>query len=32
VKELTRKLFESDDFHTILLPLRDGVTVSIYGA
>lgn len=32
VKELTRRLFASDDFHTVLLPVRDGVTVSIYGA
>jgi len=32
VKELTRLLYESDDFHTVLLPVRDGVTVSIYGA
>jgi caffeoyl-CoA O-methyltransferase len=31
VKELTRLLYESDDFQTVLLPLRDGVTVSIYG-
>jgi caffeoyl-CoA O-methyltransferase len=32
VRELTRKLYESDDFRTVLIPLRDGVTVSIYGA
>lgn len=32
VKELTRLLMESDDFETVLLPVRDGVTVSIYGA
>jgi predicted O-methyltransferase YrrM len=31
VQELTRRLFASDDFHTVLLPVRDGVTVSIYG-
>ena len=31
VKELTRLLHESDEFQTVLLPLRDGVTVSIYG-
>ena len=31
VKELTRMLYESEDFHTVLLPLRDGVSVSIYG-
>ena len=32
VKELTRMLHESDDFHTVLIPLRDGVSISIYGA
>ena len=32
VKELTRMLYESDEFETALLPLRDGLTVSIYGA
>jgi len=32
VKELTRLLHESDEFQTVLLPLRDGVTVSIYGS
>ena len=32
VKELTRMLYESADFETTLLPLRDGLTVSIYGA
>ena len=31
VKELTRLLFESKDFQTVLLPVRDGVTVSVYG-
>jgi predicted O-methyltransferase YrrM len=31
VKELTRMLYESADFKTVLIPLRDGVTVSIYG-
>jgi len=29
VKELTRRLFESPEFTTVLLPLRDGVTVSV---
>ncbi len=32
VQELTRKLYDSVDFKTVLIPLRDGVTVSIYGA
>jgi predicted O-methyltransferase YrrM len=32
VRELTRRLYESADFSTVLLPLRDGITVSIYGA
>ncbi len=32
VQELTRMLYDSADFHTVLIPLRDGVTVSIYGA
>ncbi len=32
VKELTRRLYESADFRTVLLPVRDGVTVSMYGA
>ncbi len=32
VQELTRMLYESADFHTVLIPMRDGVTVSIYGA
>jgi caffeoyl-CoA O-methyltransferase len=32
VQELTRKLYESADFQTVLLPLRDGVSVSIYGS
>ena len=31
VCELTRLLYESDDFRTVLIPLRDGVSVSIYG-
>jgi predicted O-methyltransferase YrrM len=31
IKELTRRLYESVDFRTVLIPLRDGVTVSIYG-
>jgi len=30
VRELTRRLFASAAFQTVLLPLRDGVTVSIY--
>ena len=32
VQELTRLLFESADFESVLLPLRDGVSVSIYGS
>jgi predicted O-methyltransferase YrrM len=31
IQELTRLLYESSDFHTTLIPLRDGVTVSVYG-
>jgi len=31
VKELTRLLHQSADFRTVLIPLRDGVSVSIYG-
>ena len=31
VLELTRQLRESVDFHTVWLPVRDGVSVSIYG-
>ena len=31
VKELTRMLYESEDFRTVMIPMRDGVTVSIYG-
>jgi predicted O-methyltransferase YrrM len=31
IKELTRLLHESPDFRTVLIPLRDGVSVSIYG-
>ena len=31
VRELTQRLLESDDFRTVVLPLRDGVSVSIYG-
>jgi predicted O-methyltransferase YrrM len=31
VLELTRLLHESEDFHTAWLPLRDGVSVSVYG-
>ena len=30
VKELTRQLFASPEFETSLIPMRDGVTVSIY--
>jgi predicted O-methyltransferase YrrM len=30
VKELTRQLYESDEFETVLIPLRDGVAVSTY--
>jgi predicted O-methyltransferase YrrM len=29
VKELTRRLFESSEFHTTMIPVRDGVTVSV---
>ena len=32
VQELTRLLYESEDFETVLVPLRDGVTVSTYRA
>jgi len=32
VQKLTRLLFESADFDSVLLPLRDGVSVSIYGS
>jgi predicted O-methyltransferase YrrM len=32
VKELTRRLYESEDFRTVVLPVRDGVSVSLYGA
>jgi len=32
VKELTRLLYDSPDFRTVMLPLRDGVSVSIYGS
>jgi len=31
VQELTRMLYESPDFKTALLPVRDGISVSIYG-
>ena len=31
VQELTRMLYDSEDFRTVLIPLRDGVTVSLYG-
>jgi predicted O-methyltransferase YrrM len=30
VQELTRRLFSSPAFETVLLPVRDGVTVSVY--
>jgi len=30
VQELTRRLFESKDFQSTLIPIRDGVTVSVY--
>jgi len=30
VQELTRLLYASDEFETVLIPLRDGVTVSTY--
>jgi predicted O-methyltransferase YrrM len=29
VKELTRRLFESNEFHTSLIPVRDGVSISV---
>jgi len=32
VKELTRLLYDSPDFRTVMIPLRDGVSVSIYGS
>lgn len=32
VQELTRLLHDSDEFDTVLLPIRDGVTVSTYRA
>lgn len=32
IRELTRLLHESDEFDTVLLPIRDGVTVSTYRA
>jgi len=32
IRELTRLLHESDEFDTVLLPIRDGVTVSSYRA
>lgn len=32
VQRMTRMLHDSDDFETVCLPVRDGVTVSIYGA
>jgi predicted O-methyltransferase YrrM len=30
VQELTRKLYASEAFHTALIPIRDGVTISTY--
>lgn len=30
VQELTRRLYESEQFETVLIPLRDGVTISTY--
>jgi predicted O-methyltransferase YrrM len=32
VQEMTRLLYESEEFESVLIPLRDGVTVSIYRA
>jgi predicted O-methyltransferase YrrM len=32
IREMTRSLLESDDFETVLIPMRDGVTVSTYRA
>jgi predicted O-methyltransferase YrrM len=32
VQEMTRLLYRSEEFETVLIPLRDGVTVSIYRA
>ena len=32
VQQLTRMLYDSADFKTVMIPVRDGVTVSIYGA
>jgi predicted O-methyltransferase YrrM len=32
VKELTRRLYDSEEFDTVLIPIRDGVTVSTYRA
>jgi predicted O-methyltransferase YrrM len=32
IKEFTRLLYDSPDFRTVMLPLRDGVSVSIYGS
>jgi caffeoyl-CoA O-methyltransferase len=31
VQELTRRLFESKEFQSTLIPIRDGVTLSVYG-
>ena len=30
IKELTRMLYEWDEFETVLIPIRDGLTVSVY--
>jgi predicted O-methyltransferase YrrM len=30
VQELTRRLYASEEFETVLIPLRDGVSVSLY--
>jgi predicted O-methyltransferase YrrM len=30
IRELTRRLYASDEFDTVLIPIRDGVTVSTY--
>jgi predicted O-methyltransferase YrrM len=31
VREMTRRLYGSEGFETVLVPLRDGVTVSVFG-
>jgi predicted O-methyltransferase YrrM len=30
IRELTRRLYASDEFETVMIPLRDGVSVSLY--